>query len=86
MEDKLRQELITEKDFLRHAEKIKNLFSKADRKALELALEKKDLPDICKALSVSEEGLQLLLKSGLNETQNVAMKHPNLANVVKQKK
>ncbi len=86
MDKKLGWKLADEKILWAHIQELKDLIGGADRKTLALALEQKDLPALCKALKVKEEGLQSLLRRGFHEAENIALKHPELAKELKKKK
>ncbi len=82
----LGEKIFDEKDMLQHVQRVKELFSKANKEALDNALRSGDLPLTCKLLGVSQADLELFLKSGLREAQRIAKRHPEFAEAAKQKK
>lgn len=67
------------KDFLSSIRDLGGIFEKADRKALESAVQKGDLKEVCSALHVSEERLTSILKRGAIEAAKIARENPDVA-------
>lgn len=65
-----------------YVEKIKNLFRKVDRRALEKAIEEQNLESLCEVLKVSPEDIKSLLQQGHEKTQELMKKHPEFAEAV----
>ena len=86
MDEGLREKISRESDMLKHAQKIKNIFIKADKKELALALENKALPSVCRALGLTEKELKDLMETGRSEARAVAERHPEFVKAAKQKK
>ena len=82
MATSLAEKIRYEPQVLDYVEKIKNLFRKVDRKALEKALEGKNLERLCEVLQVSPEEIKSLLQQGHEKAHSLMKRYPDFAEAV----
>jgi hypothetical protein len=82
----LAEKIKQDPDFLEHLEKIKLLLGKVDKKALEKALQEKNLGRAAEILGLTEGQLKSFLDLGLEKAHAFAKRHPEVAEAAKKKK